>query len=176
MQELYLLGALDKLDALGVEHLRRFLFDTGLTPAFELLAPLLSLEERGLVALGLREQGVVYEITEAGRDAYAREAEAAPEADARIAAMAAEYSGAMQMEKQFLAQYSEQSSGIVPVFLSIREGSKIVMKVSVIVHDVGTAKKIADLWAKSAPGTYQAVWEQIAPGEPMPAYWSQRPR
>ena len=176
MQAFYLLGALDRLGALSVDQMRRFLFDTGLTEAFDMLDRLLALKEQALVALNLAQQGIVYEITLQGGAHYAREAARLPQDAARLAAMAAEYGGALQMEKRFLAQYSEQSSGIVPVFLSIREGSRIVMKVSLIVHDVDTAKNIADHWAQNASGTYQAVWDQICEGAEMPGFWSERPQ
>ncbi len=176
MERLYLLGALEKLGALGVEQLERLLFDTGLTPAFELLEPLLALQEQGFVTLALSQQGVIYAITPEGSAQYEKDAAEHPDVSARIAAKATEYSGALQMEKDYLAQYSEQSSGIVPVFLSIREGSKIIMKVSLIVHDVRTAKIIADHWVQNASATYGAVWENISEGEPMPEYWSRRPQ
>lgn len=41
-----------------------------------------------------------------------------------------------QLEKDYLARYSEQATGIIPLFLSLREKEKILFKVNVIVPDV----------------------------------------
>ena len=41
-----------------------------------------------------------------------------------------------RMEKDYLARYSEQATGIIPLFLSLREKEKILFKVNVIVPDV----------------------------------------
>ncbi len=170
-QELYTLEALDKMGALTVSQLFRFLFDTNIAEQFDLKPVLANLTEEGMLKQSVTLNGIVYNLTGDAREMLSQCASQIP-ADRRslIAEKSEEYKALFLLEKDYLAQYTEQSNAIVPVFLSLRKGDRILMKVSVIVKDVPTAKKITKNWMKNAHTTYKAVWESISDGEPMPDF------
>ena len=72
--------------------------------------------------------------------------------------------------KDFIAQYTEQATGVVPVFLSIRKNDKILFKIHVIVPDVETADKIQRHWTENAQAAYESTWKSIAGDLPMPVF------
>lgn len=174
-QEPYILSTLAQIGQLSVGQLSRFLFESGFLAEIDLKQPLASLKERGFVRQAVNLRGVVYEITEAG-EARIRGDRSLTGIEAEVAAKGEEYRRIFQQEKNYLAQYTEQSSGTVPVFLSIRDEERIVLKISIIVRDVDTAKKICSQWMQNSGPTYDAVWRSIAGGEPDQNLWTGRPK
>jgi hypothetical protein len=174
--ELYMLEAVSRLGALTYGQITRFLFEGGIVPECDLLPCLAALKERGLVNQVLSPAGIVLEITEAGREWLSANEAAIPErARSLIAQKSGEYARVFELEQNYLAQYSEQSSGVVPVTLSVRENGKIVLRVNVIVNRIETAKKICAGWMKNSPRAYGAFWAAVAEGEPEPGFWRNRP-
>ncbi|WP_090645328.1 DUF4364 family protein [Paenibacillus sp. UNC496MF] len=173
-QESYALCALAQMDQLSVGELSRFLFETGLVAESDLKLPLTSLKEQGLVCQAINLRGIVYQITEAGRTLVNGDAALEP-ITADVAAKSAEYKRVFEQEKDYIAQYTESSTGVVPVFLSIREGARIVLKINIIVRDIDTAKKICSGWMSNSGRAFDAVWQAIAEGEPDPGFWTNRP-
>ena len=173
-QEKYVLCALAQMEQLSVDELSRFLFETGLVARTDLKLPLTSLKEQGLVAQAVTLRGVVYEITDAGRTLASSDAELA-RIKADVAAQSTEYQRIFEQEKDYIAQYTESSTGVVPVYLSIRDGARIVLKINVIVRDIDTAKKICSGWMSNSGRAFDAVWQAIAENEPDPGFWTSRP-
>ncbi|WP_274651256.1 DUF4364 family protein [Paenibacillus humicola] len=174
-QESYVLCALAQMDQLSVEELSRFLFETGLVAETDLRLPLTSLKEQGLVCQAVNLRGLVYEITNDGRSLASGDAELAG-IKTDVAAKSAVYRRVFEQEKDYIAQYTESSTGVVPVFLSIRDGSRIVLKINIIIRDIGTAKKICSGWMSSSGRAFDAVWQAIAGDEPDPGFWTSRPK
>lgn len=172
-QELYILLGIGNMGALTTQQLSRFLFDAPLIEAFDLGALLAKLKEEGLLKQAVSLQGVVYDLTPEGKEALEACRDQIPAGkNEDIEKKCGEYKELFQLEQNYLAQYTEQANAIIPVFLSIREKEKILFKISVIVPDVPTAKKITKNWMKNAHTAYKAVWESIAEGEPMPDFKS----
>ena len=169
----YILCALAQFTQLSIGQLSHFLFDTGLIIETDLKPPLALLKDKEMVCQVVNLQGIVYEITDAGRT-YINNNTALTHIKTDIEAKSVEFQRIFEREKNYLAQYTEQSSGIVPVFLSIRDGNKIVLKISIIVNDVDTAKKICSGWIKNSGQTYDVIWQAIAGGEPDPGLWTGR--
>ncbi|MDR1570359.1 MAG: DUF4364 family protein [Oscillospiraceae bacterium] len=174
-RQLLILLALSRLNALTIGQLKRFLFDNGIASAYDPLPAIAALKEAGLVRQTLGPQGLQLALNEKGaRYLSAHQGELSEQTIAAADAKSAAYADAFRKEQDFLAQYSEKSSGNVPVSLSIRDGGNIVMKVSIIVRDTATAKKICDNWIKNSSDAYGGFWQAIAEGEPEPGFWSQR--
>lgn len=173
-QESYALCALAQMGQLSVGELSRYLFETGLVAETDLKLPLTSLKEQGLVCQAVNLRGIVYEITEAGRTLVNGDA-ALVRIKADVEAKSAEYKRIFEQEKDYIAQYTESSTGVVPVFLSIRDGSRIILKINIIVRDIDTAKKICSGWMSNSGRAFDAVWQAIAGDEPDPGFWTSRP-
>ncbi len=175
-QELVILKAVQQLGALTHGQISRFLFEGGIVPEYDLLPALAALKEKGQVNQVLSPLGIVLEITQEGRSFLDANAKAIPESvNALITQKATEYERIFMLEQNYLAQYSEQSSGVVPVTLSIREADKIVLRVNLIVNTIEAAKKICADWMKNSPKAYRAFWAAIAGGMPEPDFWRDRP-
>ena len=155
-KELYILCALEQMDQLSIGQLSRFLSESNLVMETDLKQPLAHLKDKGFVCQAVNLQGIVYEITDAGR-VYLSNDTASEQAKAIIETKSAEFLRIFEREKNYLAQYTEQSSGIVPVFLSIRDEHKIVLKISIIVNSVSVAKKICAGWMNNSGRTYDAI-------------------
>lgn len=81
--------------------------------------------------------GITYELTdERGRRAAELEELLTPGEREGMDEAGEELRRCFRMEKDYLARYSEQATGIIPLFLSLREKEKILFKVNVIVPDV----------------------------------------
>ncbi|MBB3129141.1 hypothetical protein FHS19_003816 [Paenibacillus rhizosphaerae] len=173
-QESYALCALAQMGQLSVGELSRFLFETGLVAETDLKLPLTSLKEQGLVYQTVNLRGIVYEITDAGRTLVNGDATLA-RINVDVAAKSAEYKRVFEQEKDYIAQYTESSTGVVPVFLSIRDGSRIILKINIIVRDIDTAKKICSGWMGNSARAFDAVWQAIAGDAPDPGFWTSRP-
>jgi len=173
-QELYVLCALAQIDQLSVGELSRFLFETKLVAETDLKLPLTALKERGLVSQAVNLRGLVYEITDAGRSLVSSEGEIAGIKE-EVATKSVEYKRVFEQEKDYIAQYTESSTGVVPVYLSIRDGSRIIMKINIIVRDIDTAKNICSNWMSNSGRAFDAVWQAIAGDAPEPGFWSNRP-
>lgn len=167
--ERLVLNCVLEMGAVNAGQLRRLLFETDLSPAFDLAWTLANLREAGDLAQTVGESGIQYVITPKGEAAL----RAAPPAQAEqeaVAEKAREYKQLFALEQNYLAQYSEQANGIIPVFLSIRQDEKVLFKISVIVNDVKTAEKIKRHWMENAHRAYERTWECIAEGEPLPVF------
>lgn len=168
-QDRLILSAIDAMEALNPAQLRRLLFESGLTRAFDLTWPLATLREEGYLSQTVGESGIMYILTDQGRAAL--EAEPLPDTvRSDLHAKAEEYRVLFAKEKNYLAQYSEQANGIIPVFLSIRQNDKVLFKISVIVKDVETAERIKRDWMANAHRTFEQTWHCIAPGMPLPVF------
>lgn len=167
--EQLLLHAVQEMEKMNAGQIRRFLFEADLWPECDLAWPLANLRQEGLLEQALSATGIQYMVTPRGRQALLDSPlDALKQAD--LKAKAEEYRELFGLEQDYLAQYSEQATGVVPVFLSIRQKEKILFKVNVIVHDVQTAEIIKRNWMKNAQKAYEAVWECIGEGEPFPTF------
>ena len=170
-QELYILYAVQKLGDLTPAQMMRYLFETGISEKFDLKVRLAALKEEGCLRQSVTTAGIVYQITQQGEEALnAGKQGFSPDKLQQLEEKGKELGELFAIEKDYIAQYTEQANAIVPVFLSIREGQKILLKVSVIVPDVETAKAISSGWAKNAQKTYRAVWDCIGEGLPFPEF------
>jgi hypothetical protein len=170
-RQLSILIALKEMGALTPARLARFLFDPGMIEEFDLIAALSQLKDDGLLEQHVSRDGIVYGLTGQGDQELAPRLSAIPVEQLRkIEERSAEYSRVFKKEENYLAQYTEQANAIVPVFLSIRDGGKILLKVSIIVNDIDTAKHITRNWMQNAHKAYDAVWESIADGMPQPVF------
>jgi hypothetical protein len=170
-QELVILLALERMGGLTPVQLARFLFDPGTIEQFDLIGTLTGLKDAGLLEQQVTQSGIAYSLTNKGGRTLAPHTAALPAAELReLQRRSAEYSRMFEREKDYIAQYTEQANAIVPIFLSIRDGGKILLKVSVIVNDIDTAKRITGNWMRNAHKTYDAVWESIAEGLPRPEF------
>lgn len=170
-KKLYVLYALSKMGSLTPLQLSRFLFDTDIVEQFDLQLSLTELKEAGLLKQAVSLGGIVYGLTEDGEKVLNSNAAQIPaDKKNKIEEESTKYRKLFLQEKDYLAQYTEQANAIVPVFLSLRDGDRILMKVSVIVPDIPTAKRFTKNWMKNAHKTYEAVWESISDGEHMPNF------
>jgi hypothetical protein len=127
-------------------------------------------------------QGIVYSLTEKGlmtlQDAKPPEYSDGSSAgdsfpgEAILKKTADEFRSLFAREKDYLAHYTEQANAVVPVFLSIRDGDKILMSISIIVETTEEAKKICAGWMSNSHKTYESLWNSIAGNAPVPAFYT----
>lgn len=166
---LNILLALHKMGAMMPSQLSRFLFDTRLAEAFDIVPMLSRLREEGLLKQGLSVTGITYTLTQAGEAVLeSQAAEISDDSLCQFEAVSREYNEIFKNEKDYIAQYTEQANGIFPLFLSIRKKEKILMQVNILVNDEATAKAITKSWMEHAAQTYDAVWTNISEGLDLP--------
>lgn len=168
-QDRLVLSVVSAMEAINAAQLRRLIFETELSPEFDMAWTLASLRQDGYLTQTVGATGIQYVLGDKGRAAL----EAEPldnDTKAAVDAKTAEYRELFRQEQNYLAQYSEQANAIIPVFLSIRQNEKVLFKINVIVHDVETAEKIKRNWMKNAHKAYEAAWACIAEGEPLPVF------
>ncbi|MCL2093526.1 MAG: DUF4364 family protein [Treponema sp.] len=169
--DVYVLYAAEKLSGATPAQLTRFLFESGIFQGFDLSWSLANLNEAGHLVQAISSNGICYEITDQGKNALAQGLSEADQGKLKeLDEKGAEFSRIFRIEEDYPAQYTESANAIVPVFLSIREGAKILMKVSIIVEDTETARDITKNWAQNARDTYKAIWESIGQGRPFPSF------
>lgn len=162
--------AVSRIGTPSPAQLNRCLFESGLLGPFELGDALAALVEDGILRQAITADGLVYKLS-AGADAVL--ADPAGLDAAFIARMDETFDalkGQFDAEKDYIAQYTESSTGVVPVFLSIRKGARIMLKINLIVPDVETARIVTRNWMKNAHGAHEAVWDSIGEGLPFPAF------
>ncbi len=170
-QEAYTVYALDKLGALTPAQLDRYLFENGICGKFDLRKTLTLLKEGGMLKQEVSINGIAYGISEDGRDAVeAAKGALSDQERKRMEEVGGDLLKRFRKEQDYLARYSEQATGIIPLFLSIRDGDKILFKVNVIVRDAQTAERIAKNWPENADKAYRAVWDCIGEGMPFPDF------
>ena len=180
-QDIFVLYAASKIENITPSQLTRFLFESGIfekgfsekgfSKGFDLQECLANLKEAGHFKQSVSSNGITYELTKEGRDALGANLSLVPENKIReLDEKSIEFSRIFAIEEDYPAQYTESANAIVPVFLSIREGAKILMKVSIIVQDTETAKEITRNWSKNARDTYRAIWDCIGQGKPFPEF------
>ena len=174
--ELYILKTIQKLGPLTFGQITRFLFQGGIIAEYDLLPSLAILKENSYVNQVLSPLGIIIDITaDGGAFLSANETAISEQIRSLIDQKSKDFMRTFQLEQNYLAQYSENSSGVVPVTLSIREKDKIIMRVNIIVNRIETAKKICSSWMGNSNRAYGAFWEAIAEGEPEPDFWKDRP-
>lgn len=164
------LCTLANITKLTTAQLKRVLLDIGAEDDIDLPALLARLVEEGKLRQSVSLSGVVYALTPEGEDELAH-SDIPVGTSSEIAQKAAVFKDIFTQEQNYLAQYTEQANAIIPVFLSIRKDEKVLFKVSIIVNNVETAVKIKENWMKNAHAAYEAVWEAIGEGEPMPDFY-----
>lgn len=172
--------ALGKIGEMTPDQLDRALFESGISEPFDLGGELSKMVEEGVLTQSVGAEGLVYRsVSEAVTDSIGAEGMAKAEGvtkadlaeiDARLTALKAD----LEAEKDYMALYTESSTGMVPVFLSIREGASIKMKLNLVVPDVATAKVVTRNWRKNAHKAHRAAWEAISEGMPFPDFSSIR--
>ncbi len=173
--ELYIMHAINEIGSLTFDQLNKFLFDTGIMEREDLLPPLASVKEKGFINQLLTPQGIALELSIKGEEFLASGgADINGEVKKQIAANADKYRALIRREQDYLAQYGEQSSGVVPINLSMRNNDKVILKISMATEDKATAKKICEDWVANSDKTYDAVWEAIAGGLPKPKFKTPR--
>ena len=160
----------DRIGAPTPGQIARCLFDTGLCAPFELNDALAALVEDKVLAQTISANGLVYKCGEGAAAALADKAGLPGEKLAEMDRCLGELKARFDAEKDYIAEYTESSTGVVPVFLSIRKGARILLKVNLIVPDVETARVVTRNWMKNAHGAHEAVWESIGEGLPFPAF------
>lgn len=150
-------------------QLARFVFESGLMKAYDFVPDLVFLTEKGYLKQSVGDAGLQYEATKLGL-ARLKAEEASIQNLAEIRRFAADYIRMFAVEQDYIAEYTEQANGIIPVFLSIRRGEKVLYKVSIIVPDVETAQRIKRDWPKNAEKAYRNAWKDIAEGMPFPSF------
>ncbi len=159
-----------KIGAPTPAQMNRCLFESGLFEPFDLGTELAALVEEGLLKQTVSANGLVYKLSGASDTVFAGGggpgAERLTEIDRCLDGLKAQF----EAEKDYIAQYTESSTGVVPVFLSIRQGARILLKINLIVPDVETARVVTRNWMKNAHGAHESVWESIGEGLPFPAF------
>ncbi len=169
--------ALAKVGEMTPDRLERALFESGVSEAFDLSKELAAMVEEGVLTQSVGAEGLVYRLAGEGGSIGVMGTEASDigadtlaEVDARLAEVKAEF----EAEKDYMALYTESSTGMVPVFLSIREGASVKLKLNLVVDDVATAKTVTRNWRKNARRTQRAIWESVGEGLPFPDFSSIR--
>jgi hypothetical protein len=159
---------------MNIGQIKRFLAELSLD--FDPLPVLYDLKCWDMVKQGVNQTGIIYEAAEKGRAALdSKESLQFAQERLRVAAYADKARPVYLRERDYLAQYTESSTSIVSVFLSIRDAGKIVLKISILVPDVSAAQAICRDWMRRSPAAYDAVWAAIAGDAPQPPYWKNRP-
>ncbi len=153
-----ILHSLSRIGSMTPDQLERALFESGLSEPFDLGGELSSMVEEGLLGQSVSADGLIYKLTSVGP----------PAGHTSIDPVLDNLKQQFEAERDYIAQYTESSTGVVPLFLSIRRGPAILMKVNLIVPDVQTAKTVTRNWRKNAHRTHQAVWDSIGEGLPFP--------
>ncbi len=164
-----ILNTIDRMAKMNTWQLRRLIFESGLAEEFDMRQSLSDLRENEFLLQTVEETGIHYILADKGRE-YIKENPVGKDLDERIGAAVSEYRELFEKEKDFIAQYTEQATGVVPVFLSIRKNDKILFKIHVIVPDVETADKIQRHWTENAQAAYESTWKSIAGDLPMPVF------
>jgi hypothetical protein len=180
MKKRLYLKAFFLMGPMTVAQLSRFMTGIGVDSSDKaiLLAELLD-EKKLKQSVSL--QGIVYSLTEqgllmlqdTGLPEYVTEGpvqDSFPE-EAMMAEKAKEFRSLFDREEDYPAHYTEQANAIVPVFLSIRDGDKIILKISIIVETTEEAKKICAAWMLNSDKTYKTIWNSIAGEAPVPEYY-----
>ena len=162
--------AVNRIGAMSPLQLERCLFESGLSEPFNLNAELSALVEQGLLKQTVSADGLVYIRSELPDTLLYSENNPGEECLARMDTCLDELKAQFEVEKDYIAQYTESSTGVVPVFLSIRDGSRILLKVNLIVPNVEAAKVVTRNWMKNAHKTHRSVWDSIGEGLPFPAF------
>lgn len=171
LQKAYVLCALEKLGALAPAQISRYLFEHSICERFSLQEVLAKLKEKDYVKQAVSINGITYELTEAGMIMATQEVKKlGKEKLIEMECVGEILKRQFTVEEDFLARYTEQANGIVPIYLTLREGPKILMKIDVIVPDTEIAKTVTKNWAKNARETHQAVWDCIGEGLPFPQF------
>lgn len=168
-QDKLVLSVVSAMEAINAAQLRRLIFETDLAPEFDMAWTLANLRQDGYLTQTVGATGIQYVLGEKGAELLRTDPLDA-ETQHAVDQKTAEYRELFKQEQNYLAQYSEQANAIIPVFLSIRQNEKVLFKINVIVHDVETAEKIKRNWMKNAHKAYEAAWQCIAEGEPLPVF------
>jgi hypothetical protein len=169
--EFYIIHAINEIGSVTFDQLNKFLFDTGILERTDLLPPLAALKEKSYLNQLLTPQGIALELSIEGEEFLASgKAGLSSEVKTQIKKSADKYRVMIRKEQDYLAQYGEQSSGIVPVNLSMRNNDKVILKINMVTNDKETAKKICDGWVKNSDKAYDALWEAIGEGQPQPKF------
>lgn len=170
-QELFVMYAIEKMGAMTPAQMTRYLFEYNVFETFELKDILAKLKEENLLKQAVSINGITYELTEEGTEKLGeKKDEMNQEKRKEMDEIGEKLKKKFRVEQDYLARYSEQATGIIPLFLSLREGDKILMKVNVIVPDAETARIVAAKWPENAKKTYHAIWECIGEGQPFPEF------
>jgi hypothetical protein len=168
MYENQCLCAFELMGPMTAAQLGRFLEDAKVS-AFDRAETLAALVEKKLLNQTVSLQGILYVLTQTGAEllkgSIVKERKA-------MAGLVPEYKRLFDREKDYMAQYTERANCNVPVFLSIRDGDKIVLNISVIVDSVALAKEITSKWLENAHGAYNAVWDAVGCGAPVPSFYT----
>ena len=164
--------AVSRIDAMTPLQLERCLFETGISEPFNLNAGLAGLVEQGLLTQSVSANGLVYKLSDTSDTILNSDSRPGAGCLAEIDALLDSLKAQFEAEKDYIAQYTESSTGVVPVFLSIRDGARILLNVNLIVPDVATARIVTRNWMKNAHQTHQTVWKSIGEGLPFPDWKS----
>ena len=178
-QEAYVIYALNKLGALTPAQIDRYLFENRICEKFDLREILTRLKDAGTLKQAVSINGITYEIAEDGCEAAKETKNVLSDQEQKLVEeVGDDLQKKFRREQDYLARYSEQATGIIPLFLSIRDADKILFKVNIIVRDAKTAEKIAKNWPENADKAYHAVWDCIGEGMPFPNFegiWGEKP-
>jgi hypothetical protein len=162
--------AIERIGEMTPDQLDRALFESGLSEQFDLGAELAAMVEEGVLRQSVAAEGIVYRPGGTAVPRVKLSADEIAQIDSRLDALKTQF----EAESDYIAQYTESSTGMVPLFLSIRQGATILLKVNIVVDDVATAKVVTRNWMKNAHRTRRAVWESIGEGTPFPTFQSIR--
>jgi hypothetical protein len=163
----YILRSVKELGELTPSQFSRLLFDSKLIESFDLLKSLSELKEDQCLEQKMTLAGIVYTLTQKGKELSGQNA-LSDDNEQRFQVKANEYKKIFNREKDYIALYSEQSTALSPVFLSIRNDDKILIHLMLMVDGIDSAKEITKNWLQNADKTYDAVWEIVAGGQSKP--------
>ena len=166
-QKKYILRSIKEIGALAPSQLSRPLFDSGMIESFDLMKSLSELQEEHCLEQKMTLAGIVYLLTPKGNE-LSEKSVFPDEETKKFKAKTAEYAKIFDKEKDYIALYSEQSTALSPVFLSIRNDDKILLHLMLMVDGVDSAKEITRNWLQNADKAYDAVWEIVANGQSKP--------
>ena len=163
----YILWSIKEIGELTPSQLSRLLFDSKMIESFDLMISLSELMDEQCLEQKMTLAGIVYQLTPKGNKLI-EQYTFSDEETKKFKAKAAEYAKIFDKEKDYIALYTEQSTALSPVFLSIRNDDKILIHLMLMVDGVDSAKEITRNWLQNADKTYDAVWEIVAAGQPKP--------
>lgn len=160
MLVLYFLNAL-KLK-LTKDQISEFALESDVIPYFELQKTIYELEESGYIAAFPMPYGQTYCITASGYKALEYFSDRIPQSQRNNLDMHAEEKREkLRKMTQFKANIDKAHNDTYSVEMSVFEGEDTMLKVSVLLPDLQTARKAVQNWENSSQIVYKTIIENL---------------